>query len=187
MRAKNVARGHGADSSVPCSQGGQRSLTMPRAAWLPLLLGSLYTGALAGEGGAQTGSDIAGRWATSGFGSIVEFQPCEQAPQTMCGRILWLWQPNDAAGRPRTDTHNSDRLLRARPLVGIEIVSGLRETAPGVWGDGSLYNPDDGRTYTGTIRLDGGTLSLTGCALKVFCQTQIWRRPADVLSAVEGL
>ena len=188
MHTKNVARGIGADSGVPCRQGGQRSLaSLLRAACLLPLLGSLCTGALASEGGAQTGSDITGRWATSGFGSIVEFRPCEQTPQTMCGRILWLWQPNDTAGRPRTDTHNSDRSLRDRPLVGIEIVSGLRETAPGVWGDGSLYNPDDGRTYTGTIRLDSGTLSLTGCALKVFCQTQIWRRPADVLAAVEGL
>jgi uncharacterized protein (DUF2147 family) len=132
-------------------------------------------------------SEIAGRWATSGFGSIVEFAPCEQAPDTVCGRILWLWEQNDAAGRPRTDTHNPDRSLRSRPLTGIEIVSGLRETQPGVWSDGSLYNPDDGRTYTGTIRLKGGTLELTGCALRVFCQTQVWRKPEDVIAAVQGL
>jgi uncharacterized protein (DUF2147 family) len=137
------------------------------------------------EARAETG--LAGRWATSGFGSLVEFAPCADDPTTTCGRLLWLWEATDSAGRPRTDKHNPDRAQRSRPLVGVQIVSGLRETSPGVWSDGSLYNPDDGRTYTGTVRLKNGTLELTGCALTVFCQTQVWRRPEEVLAAVQGL
>jgi uncharacterized protein (DUF2147 family) len=105
----------------------------------------------------------------------------------MCGAILWLWEPNDAAGRRRTDGRNPDRALRSRPLVGVEIVRGLRETAPGVWSDGAVYNPDDGRTYTGTVKVRGGKLELRGCALNVICQTQTWRRPDDVFAAVRGL
>ena len=66
------------------------------------------------------------------------------------------------------------------------LLGGLRETAPGVWGEGALYNPDDGRTYDGEIRLKGGTLELQGCALLVFCQTQTWRRPEDVVEAVKA-
>lgn len=126
---------------------------------------------------AQPNAEIAGRWATKDHGSIVEFRPCAGAATTMCGRILWLRQPNDAAGRPRTDSHNPNRALRSRSLVGVEIVRGLRRTAPGAWSGGALYNPDDGRTYTGTIRVNGATLQLRGCALVVFCQTQTWRRP----------
>jgi uncharacterized protein (DUF2147 family) len=98
-----------------------------------------------------------------------------------------MWEPNDSRGRPRVDNHNPDRALRSRSLIGVEIVRGVRETAPGVWGDGELYNPDDGRTYTGTITLRGSTLELRGCALGVFCQTQVWRRPEDVLAAVRSL
>ncbi len=139
------------------------------------------------EANAQARSNIAGRWATEGFGSIVEFAPCPGSANTMCGRIVWLWTPNNAAGRARTDSHNPDRTLRTRSLVGIEILQGLRETSPGVWSDGSVYNPDDGRTYTGTIRLRGGGLELRGCALNVFCQTQTWRRPEDVIEAVRRL
>lgn len=89
-------------------------------------------------------------------------------------------------GRSRTDARNPDRALRARPLVGVEIVRGLRETAPGVWTDGALYNPDDGRTYSGEIRLRNGLLELRGCALKIACQTQTWRRPRDVIAAVQA-
>jgi uncharacterized protein (DUF2147 family) len=105
----------------------------------------------------------------------------------MCGRIIWMWEPNDAQGRPRVDSHNPQRSLRARSLVGVEIVQNLRETSPGVWSEGALYNPDDGRTYTGEITLRNGVLELRGCALSVFCQTQIWRRPDDVLLAVRSL
>jgi sterol desaturase/sphingolipid hydroxylase (fatty acid hydroxylase superfamily)/uncharacterized protein (DUF2147 family) len=152
-----------------------------------LLALGFATAAMHSDASAQTRNDIAGNWATRGFGSIVQFRPCAGAADTMCGRIIWLWEPNDERGRARTDTHNPDRPLRARSLIGVEIVRGLRQTEPGVWSDGALYNPDDGRTYTGTIRLQGGALELRGCALGVFCQTQIWRRPDSVIAAVQGL
>jgi uncharacterized protein (DUF2147 family) len=136
---------------------------------------------------AQSSSALNGNWATRGFGSVVQFRPCASDAATLCGRIIWLWEPNDERGRPRVDNHNPDRALRSRSLVGVEIVRGLRETAPGAWSEGSLYNPDDGRTYTGTVRMRNGALELRGCALNVFCQTQIWRRPEDVLAAVQRL
>jgi uncharacterized protein (DUF2147 family) len=139
-----------------------------------------------GDAKAQSRSEIVGRWATQGFGSIVEFRPCAEDTKIICGRILWLWEENDASGRPRTDRHNPDSELRSRSLIGIDIVRGLRETASGTWSDGELYNPDDGRTYAGEIRVKRGTLELHGCALLIFCQTQTWRRPEDVIKAVKA-
>jgi len=55
-----------------------------------------------------------------------------------------------------------------------------------IWSGGELYNPDDGRTYTGEIRVKRGTLELRGCALRIFCQTQTWRRPDEVIKAVKA-
>lgn len=133
---------------------------------------------------AESRADLSGRWATEGFGSIVEFRPCPTTPTEMCGRMIWLWAPAPEGG-PRLDRQNPDPALRSRQLVGIEIVSGLRETAPGVWTSGRLYNPDDGRTYTGTVRLRGGLLELKGCAFNVVCRIQTWRRPQDVLAAAQ--
>ena len=130
--------------------------------------------------------DIAGRWATQGFGSIVAFAPCVADPAAWCGRIIWLWAPSDASGRPRRDVRNPDAAERFRPLVGVQIVEGLHDVSPGVWSQGRVYNPEDGRTYTGSVQLRGRTLELRGCALKVVCQTQIWRRPQDILAATEG-
>lgn len=159
--------------------------TAARFAASALLVATLFLSAIQ-DANAQASADISGRWATQGFGSIVEFRPCTGAEATMCGRILWLWEANDTSGRPRRDTHNPDRSLRTRSLIGIELVRGLRQTAQGVWSDGELYNPDDGRTYTGAIRVRHGALELRGCALGVFCQTQTWRRPDDVIASVRA-
>lgn len=131
---------------------------------------------------AEARSDLAGRWATEGFGSIVEVRPCAAAPAEMCGRIVWLWAPSPG-GRLRVDQHNPDPALRTRPLVGVEIIRGLRPAGAGAWTGGRLYNPDDGRTYTGAVRLSDGQLELRGCALNIVCKSQTWRRPQDVLAA----
>jgi len=151
-----------------------------------VLFATVFGSVALGEAKAQSPSDIVGRWATQGFGSIVEFRLCAEDTKTLCGRILWLWEENDASGQPRTDRHNPDSGLRSRSLIGIDIVRGLRETASATWSGGELYNPDDGRTYTGEIRVKRGTLELRGCALLIFCQTQTWRRPEDVIKAVKA-
>ncbi|MCQ0987969.1 DUF2147 domain-containing protein [Jiella marina] len=41
---------------------------------------------------------------------------------------------------------------------------------------GSVTDPRDDRTYSGSATVGGGTLKLTGCALKIFCKTQVWTR-----------
>jgi uncharacterized protein (DUF2147 family) len=172
----------------PIWPSARRSTEASRAVKVAMLLlfATACCSVALGEAKAQSPSEIVGRWATQGFGSIVEFRPCAEDTKTLCGRILWLWEENDASGRPRTDRHNPDSELRSRSLIGIDIVRGLRETASGTWSGGELYNPDDGRTYAGEIRVKRGTLELQGCALLIFCQTQTWRRPEDVIKAVKA-
>ena len=69
-----------------------------------------------------------------------------------------------ATGRPPVDKHNPDPAKRNRPLVGIEILSGMMPSAPGEW-SGALYNEDDGHTYRGKIReLGPHAIRIEGCA-----------------------
>jgi uncharacterized protein (DUF2147 family) len=65
----------------------------------------------------------------------------------LCGRILWLQIPRDAAGQLNKDRNNPDPALRQRGLCGLTVLWGLRSTGPDRWGSGWFYNPDDGKTY----------------------------------------
>lgn len=41
---------------------------------------------------------------------------------------------------------------------------------------GTITDPTDNKKYSGSAKLSGRILKLTGCALAVFCRTQNWRR-----------
>ena len=41
---------------------------------------------------------------------------------------------------------------------------------------GQVTDPRDNRTYSGSAKVDATQLKLTGCALKIFCKTQVWVR-----------
>ena len=43
--------------------------------------------------------------------------------------------------------------------------------------EGSLYNPKDGKTYSGSLTPKGpDTVEVSGCVLSVICKRQTWRR-----------
>lgn len=131
---------------------------------------------------ARADDGLAGLWMTQGAAAIVELAPCDSTPG-LCGTIRWLWDPVDEKGRPRVDAQNADTTLRARPLVGLSILSGLTPTAGGGW-TGRIYNPEDGQTYRATLRR-GGTdiLLIEGCVLFI-CQKQVWRSAAALSAAL---
>jgi uncharacterized protein (DUF2147 family) len=41
---------------------------------------------------------------------------------------------------------------------------------------GSITDPADDKTYSGSASLSGSKLNMTGCALKIFCKTQVWSK-----------
>ena len=91
------------------------------------------------------------------------------------GTIEWM-------ENPRNDTENPDPNLQDRPLVGVQIFTGDEELSPTKWG-GSLYNPEDGRTYSGTLEmLNENTLELEGCAFIIFCRTATWTRIPEMVN-----
>ncbi|MGB6538699.1 MAG: DUF2147 domain-containing protein [Xanthobacteraceae bacterium] len=117
----------------------------------------------------------AGRWYTADRDSEVRIAACGGA---LCGALVWLKEPNDpATGRPKTDRKNNDTSKRNRPLLGVEIVLGLRPNGtPNQW-QGKVYNPKDGNTYTGYFTMTGADSAvLKGCALRFICKSQIWTR-----------
>ena len=41
---------------------------------------------------------------------------------------------------------------------------------------GTITDPSDGKEYSGSAKVNGGSLKLKGCALKIFCKTQNWTK-----------
>jgi uncharacterized protein (DUF2147 family) len=118
-------------------------------------------------------ADPLGTWYTENRDSQVRIGKCGSA---LCGTLVWLKEPNDANGRPKTDRENADASKRSRPLIGVQIVLGLRPSStPDKW-DGKVYNATDGKTYTGSFTMTGpNTAQLKGCVI-VFCKSQTWTR-----------
>jgi len=57
-----------------------------------------------------------------------------------------------------------------------QIIRSAAKTGPNSW-KGDLFNPEDGRTYTGKITYDSPTkLTLTGCLVAFLCQSETWTR-----------
>ncbi|MBO9706617.1 MAG: DUF2147 domain-containing protein [Caulobacter sp.] len=131
---------------------------------------------LAGLAGADpataTAADLAGLWHTPvDGGSVVRLVPCGQA---LCGRIVS--SPQLKAVPDQKDVRNRDEAQRGRALANLMFMQ-VKPIGPGRWGDGWVYNPEDGGTYKGVMELKpDGTLRLTGCIVRPFCKTQTWRR-----------
>jgi uncharacterized protein (DUF2147 family) len=115
---------------------------------------------------------VEGEWITSQSGSKVRIGPCPDNPQQMCGVVSYL----PAANAKDLDKKNPDAALRNRPILGVKTVSGFKQSAPGKWTGGKLYDPASGKTYNGKLTANpDGTLKVEGCVLMV-CQAQTWKR-----------
>lgn len=127
---------------------------------------------------AETPSPI-GEWATEGHSARVLVEPCGEEGR-LCGRITWLWQAQDASGRPVADQANPDPSRRSQPVLGAVILQGFQPAPDGSWTGGTVYNPEDGRTYSARLRLAGTDgLEVAGCVWFV-CQTRHWRRVESI-------
>ena len=89
----------------------------------------------------------------------------------LCAKIVGLKEPiSKIDGKPKVDRENPDPSLRKRPLIGLQILIGMKPDGDGRW-KGAIYNPDDGKTYSATVKHDGGQMNVKGCVASVFCKT----------------
>jgi uncharacterized protein (DUF2147 family) len=116
---------------------------------------------------------VSGVWTTEHGDAKIRIAACGPA---LCGTIVGLAQPVDAEGRAKTDVNNPDPARRARPLVGLTILTGLTPSS-GTW-RGLIYNADNGKNYDVSVRLlDDRRAAVRGCILGgLFCGGETWTR-----------
>jgi uncharacterized protein (DUF2147 family) len=141
---------------------------------MPTCVRVVLTLALAAWAGAAAAAEplpIEGTWKAPTKHAVVELHRCGEA---LCGRIL----SSDRLKREPDlrDYKNPRPELRERRVSRLDFIQGFRG-GPDIWTDGEIYNPDDGRTYRGTIKLIApDQVRLNGCVIFPLCSAQTWTR-----------
>ena len=64
----------------------------------------------------------------------------------LCGALVWLKEPNDpATGQPKTDKNNADASKQSRPLLGVQIVLGMKPSGTPINGPAMSTTPPTAR------------------------------------------
>jgi uncharacterized protein (DUF2147 family) len=100
------------------------------------------------------------------------------------GKIVWLKDPSFPAGDPdagktKNDRNNPVASLKTRPLCGIQLMWGFtQDTRSGKYADGKIYDPESGKTYNCTMKLEGDILKVRGSipGFPMLGRTTEWRR-----------
>lgn len=118
-----------------------------------------------------------GLWYAEGGAAEVQIVPCSN---TLCGRVVWLRSPLGEDGCELHDDKNPDLNSRGRPIVGLEVLSGLKpaDDDGSVWTGGTIYDPATGRTYSCNARMEGDDrLFLRGYfGIQLLGRTTTWTR-----------
>ena len=111
--------------------------------------------ALLGLATAAAAQEVTGLWERDSGASRVRFTKCGEA---VCGTIAWLKESGGPA------------------KLGQRIFYDMKPNGANKW-SGSAFNPEDGKTYSGTMTLSGNTLTTAGCVMGgLICRSVKWNR-----------
>lgn len=148
--------------------------------FLFLLLVSLLAAPPADAVAGVEAGDLVGLWATEDEEAHVRIR---REGGTFRGEIVWLAEPvyppddeRGMAGQKKVDRNHPDEELRERPIIGLEILHGFEYDGDGLWKDGRIYDPDNGKTYKAKIRMnEDGTLDVRGfIGFSLLGRTTVW-------------
>lgn len=129
-------------------------------------------GAVAAEAPAESAATaVEGVWVTADGDGWIEIQ---RDGDRFHGVIVG---PTDDG---RLDEENPDPALRSRPLFGMRILDGFTADGGDKWSGGTIYDPNNGKTYSCTLELEQGTtLKVRGfIGVSLFGRTERWTRKA---------
>lgn len=131
---------------------------------------------------ASGGDAITGLWEVAEGDGRIEIYRCGDK---FCGRIAWLKEPlypvgdkGGMAGKPLMDRENPKKELRSRPQLGLKIMDGYTFRGDSFWDDGTIYNTENGKTYSSNIRLrSADRLELRGyIGISLLGGSTVWTR-----------
>ncbi len=105
--------------------------------------------------GTTAQADPIGTWLRDNGNSRVRFSACGSA---ICGSIVWL---KDDSGPSK---------------VGQRVFYNMVKSGENAW-SGQAFNPEDGKTYSGKLTVNGASMTTSGCVLGgLICRSVNWRK-----------
>jgi uncharacterized protein (DUF2147 family) len=115
---------------------------------------------------------VIGKWLSESKKGITEIY---EVNGKYYGKLVWLKEPTDANGKAKLDENNKEKNLRTAPILGLVILKDF-VLKDGEWKDGTIYDPENGKTYKCTMWLkDANTIKVRGY-WGPFYRTQVWTR-----------
>lgn len=147
-----------------------------------IMMATLVVQMAAATAYAAGADEILGVWNNQEKDAKIEISQCGDK---YCGRIVWLKVPSypeesneGVPGTPKVDHNNPDKNLRSSPVIGLQIVHGFSYAGENKWSNGRVYDPKNGRTYSGKLTLvSPAQLNLRGfIGISLFGRTAVWTR-----------
>ena len=72
------------------------------------------------------------------------------------GKTVWMKEPKNPDGSPKTDINNPNVELRTRERIGMVTLKYFSyNSESNKWEGGTVYDPRNGKTYSGYMRFEG--------------------------------
>jgi uncharacterized protein (DUF2147 family) len=126
----------------------------------------------------KTNADaIIGTWLTgSGKGKVQIYKE----GNTYNGKIVWLKEPTTPEGKPKVDAHNPDAAKQTTPVLGLNMLKGFVFNED-KWTDGTIYDPENGKTYSCKITWRDGKIDVRGfMGISLIGRTDTWFKVLDI-------
>lgn len=154
--------------------------------------------------GAEDGNAILGTWFNEEKDShiVVYAEEDNDGVRQYFGKIVFLYEPNYAAddeeaGKPKHDRLNKDKSLRGTPIIGLILLKDfVFNEKSGAWDQGTIYDPNVGKTYKCVVKMVDDKAAVGGSRLDIrgyigvpaFGRTTVWTRvPSETLKETQDV
>lgn len=135
--------------------------------------------AFASTANAQIADDILGDWFNQdGTAKIHVFKAVNgKFKGKFYGKIVWLKDPNKN-GKPKEDEKNPIATKRNQEIIGLVILNNFSfNINDKVWSEGTIYDPNNGKTYNCTMKISGDKLNVRGyVGISMLGRTAVWTK-----------
>jgi len=124
---------------------------------------------------AEEADAVVGEWYTEDSKALVQIY---KADNVYNGKIVRLKEPKNDDGSEKLDTNNPDELKQGNPIIGLNLVNGFVYKGKNKWAGGTIYDPDNGKTYSCKMQLkEENALKVRGfIGVSLIGRTQMWTR-----------